>query len=92
MGISVDKTPIERLCRDRGLLGGAGLRKPKLAQGGGVPEQELCPSKVSGQSENSLSLVPSCTQSLARNSWGHRRLWDSIRYIQRCSGWRLSLN
>lgn len=44
-------------------MGGAGLRKPKGAQGGSVPEQELCPSEV-------LSLVPSSVQSLARKSSG----------------------
>lgn len=51
-------------------MGGAGLRKPKGAQGGSVPEQELCPSEVPGQTENSLFLVPSSAQSLTRKSSG----------------------
>lgn len=45
-GVCVDKISTERLCRERRLMGGAGLRKPKLAQGGGGPEQELCPRQV----------------------------------------------
>ena len=54
-------------------MGEAGLRKPKGAQGGSVPEQEeqeLCPSEVPGQTENSLFLVPSSAQSLIRKSSG----------------------